>query len=389
MTKVHIKTVVKTIVLLIITLAIISFPKEVTDAAKTGLTMWWGIVFPALLPFFVLSNLLMQYGIVEFIGIIFEPIMRPFYRVPGVGSFPLSLGLISGFPAGAKLTAELRQANLITQAEGERLVCFTNAANPLFIFGAVATGFLHRPELGIIIAVAHYGGNVLVGMIMRFYRYHEVSKPQKINGNIFKRAFYAMHKKNQVNSRPLGSILGTAVTDSVQTLLMIGGFIIIFSVLNRLMWQLHFLQYLLNFCKFILPTELTKPLFTGFLEMTNGIAAISHPSTNSLALTLLGIAFILGFSGLSIHAQVASILATTDISYLPFFWSKILHGTLATIITYTLIQNSTLTTEVLKINRYYQLNYQLDLLFTYGPLLTILTLLLYAIILLKHNRVEK
>ena len=82
--------------------------------------------------------------------------MRPLFRVPGVGGFAWAMGMASGFPAGAKITARLRQEGQLTKIEAERLVSFTNSSNPLFIFGAVSVGFFNNAKLGIILAVAHY-----------------------------------------------------------------------------------------------------------------------------------------------------------------------------------------------------------------------------------------
>lgn len=91
--------------------------------------------------FFILSELLISFGIVRFVGVLLEPFMRPIFRVPGVGGFVLAMGMASGFPSGAKLTTRLRQEGQLTRIEAERLVSFTNSSNPLFIFGAVAVGF--------------------------------------------------------------------------------------------------------------------------------------------------------------------------------------------------------------------------------------------------------
>ena len=111
-----------------------------------------------------MAELLIGFGIVQFIGVIFQPIMRPVFNVPGVGSFAWIIGMASGYPAGAKITAQLRKNNEITKVEAERLVSFTNAASPLFIFGAIAVGFFHHASLGILIAICHYLGNLIVGI---------------------------------------------------------------------------------------------------------------------------------------------------------------------------------------------------------------------------------
>ena len=55
---------------LLLTLAMIYYPKDVFDSAMVGLDLWWNVVFPSLLPFFILSEILMGIGIVHFIGVL-------------------------------------------------------------------------------------------------------------------------------------------------------------------------------------------------------------------------------------------------------------------------------------------------------------------------------
>lgn len=121
--------------------ALISHPKESLKASIKGLHTWWEVVFPSLLPFFIIAELLIGFGVVKFLGVLLEPFMRPIFRVPGIGGFVWAMGMASGNPAGAKFTVRLRNEGNITQIEAERLVAFTSCANPLFIFGAVAVGF--------------------------------------------------------------------------------------------------------------------------------------------------------------------------------------------------------------------------------------------------------
>ncbi len=69
------------------TISMVQYPKEAFDSAVMGLNLWWNVVFPALLPFFILSEILMGLGAVHFIGVLLEPLMRPLFNVPGVGAF--------------------------------------------------------------------------------------------------------------------------------------------------------------------------------------------------------------------------------------------------------------------------------------------------------------
>lgn len=326
------KTLFLSISVTVMAISLISFPQESFEASIRGLNMWWKIVFPSLLPFFIVSEMLIGFGVVKFLGILLEPLMRPLFKVPGVGGFVWAMGMASGYPAGAKLTARLRQEGHLTQIEAERLVSFTNSSNPLFIFGAVSVGFFHNPQLGGIFALSHYLGNILVGIIMRFYgRDHVEYRSIQKHKHLLRSAFSALHQTRIKDNRPIGKLLGDAVTSSIQTLLMIGGFIILFSVVNKLLLQLHITNLLASVVEKLLallsfPESLSIPFISGLFEITLGSRLTSEVQEATILQQIMITGFILGFSGFSVQAQVASILAQTDIRFQPFFIARILHG---------------------------------------------------------------
>jgi sporulation integral membrane protein YlbJ len=335
------KTIILALSVTLMALSIIAFPQESVSASIRGLDMWLEIVFPSLLPFFIVSEMLIGFGVVKFIGILLEPFMRPLFRVPGVGGFAWAMGMASGFPAGAKLTARLRQEGQLTKTEAERLVSFTNSSNPLFIFGAVSVGFFNNAKLGIILALAHYLGNVTVGLVMRFHGKNEPQKKLDKKKHSLRSAFSALHQTRINDNRPIGKLLGDAVTSSVQTLLMIGGFIILFSVINKLLFHLHITVFFAEAIKvifklFYLPVELSIPFISGLFEITSGSQLVSHIQEATLMEQAIVTSLILGFSGLSVHAQVASILAQTDIRFKPFFIARMMQGVFAAFYTFLL-----------------------------------------------------
>lgn len=323
-------------------ISMISLPKESFQASIRGLNMWWEIVFPSLFPFFVISELLIGFGVVSFIGVLLEPLMRPIFRVPGVGGFAWAMGMATGFPAGAKLTARLREEGQLTQFEAERLVSFTNSSSPLFIFGAVSVGFFYDPSLGIILAIAHYLGNFCVGFLMRFHGEEERSsyiEKRRSFLSILEEAVNRLHESRIRNGKPLGKLLGDAIISSIQTLLMIGGFIILFSVINKLLFLLHITSYLALIFEnilllFQLSSSLSVPLIAGLFEITLGSQMTSQVQGATLVQQAVMTSFILAFSGFSVQAQVASILAPTDIRFKPYFIARIMHGFLAGLITF-------------------------------------------------------
>ena len=329
------KTVFLSVTVIILAGSLITYPQETFDASLRGLNIWWKIVFPSLLPFFIVSEMLIGFGVVKFIGVLLEPLMRPLFKVPGVGGFVWAMGMASGQPAGAKFTARLRQEGHLTQIEAERLVSFTNSSNPLFIFGAVAVGFFHNPKLGLLLAAAHYLGNICVGVVMRFYGNEspQVSE-EKRKISKMRAALSALHHTRIKDNRPIGKLLGDAVNSSIQTLLMIGGFIILFSVINKLLYQLHITAMLaklmeLLFSSISFPDMLSIPFISGLFEITLGSQLISQVQDATLLQQAIITSFILAFSGFSIQAQVASILAQTDIRFKPFFIARIMQGIFA------------------------------------------------------------
>ena len=395
MNKSFIKTLALAVSAFILVSALIIYPKEAFDASLRGLNMWWTVVFPSLLPFFIFSEMLIGFGVVRFIGVLLEPFMRPLFRVPGSGGFVLAMGMASGFPAGAKLTARLRQEGQITVSEAERLVSFTNSSNPLFIFGAIAVGFFKNPSIGIILALSHYLGNICVGFLMRFHGSNDRTDELNKRPYSFKTALQEMHHTRLKDNRPIGKLLGDAVTSSIQTLLMIGGFIILFSVLNRLLFLMdittlvsHFFSYLLLLFGF--SQELSLPLISGIFEITLGSQMTSKVSDSVLWQQIAIVSFILAFSGFSVQAQVASILAETDIRFSPFFIARLFHGLFSVLLSlllwkplspYILAAQPAIKPEgadsPAALYSFDFLHEYLELCLSYGPLLTIFFLCFY------------
>jgi sporulation integral membrane protein YlbJ len=400
-----VKTLFLSLSVTILAVSLISYPQESFDASIRGLNMWWEIVFPSLLPFFIVSEMLIGFGVVKFIGVLLEPLMRPLFKVPGVGGFVWAMGMASGFPAGAKFTARLRQEGHLTQIEAERLVSFTNSSNPLFIFGAVSVGFFYNPHLGVILALSHYLGNICVGLLMRFYGKEspEVASEKRKKFKV-RSALSALHQTRLKDNRPIGKLLGDAVNSSIQTLLMVGGFIILFSVINKLLYHLHITATLAKAVEVILssisfPEMLSIPFISGLFEITLGSQLTSQVQDATLLQKAMMTSFILGFSGFSVQAQVASILAQTDIRFQPFFIARILQGIFASLFAlilwkpiYMRFNSNEQPSNALPVSFFGQgswADHFYHKMIEIGPLITILSLMVYVLLLFAKLKNQK
>lgn len=317
----------------------VTHPKTVFDGATAGVQTWWNIVFPALLPFFIVSELLMSFGVVRFMGVLLEPVMRPLFNVPGTGSFVVAVGYTSGYPIGAMLTSKLRSGGMISRVEAERLVSFTNNSSPLFMLVAVAVGMFNMPALGYLIAGSHYLGNLTLGLALRFYHYTDINRTpvQVWQGNWVLSAAREMFRVIKAEQRPPGRIISDAVKNSITNLLQIGGFIILFAVIISLLDQAGAIDLLASvMSRLLVPLgfapEIMPALATGLFEMTLGTRAASEAQAPLLQ-QLMAVSVILAWSGFSIQAQVVSMVSGTDIRLMPFFIARICHAGLATVYT--------------------------------------------------------
>jgi sporulation integral membrane protein YlbJ len=322
-----------------LTVTMVAYPDLAFASALKGLKIWWDVVFPALLPFFVAGQVLMALGVVSFMGVLMEPFMRPLFNVPGVGAFVVAMGLASGYPIGSVLTAKLRREGQLSRGEAERLMSFTNTADPLFMAGAVAVGMFGNAALGGIIMAAHYLGALGTGLVLRFYRANDRTPPPPATRHqgVLPRAFAEMVAARQRDGRPFGQVLGDAVRDSVQTLLLVGGFIIVFSVIIQILTRVGAVAWITSALAAVLGPlglhgQAVGSLVSGFFEITIGSQAAAQAPVPLLERVMLASA-IIAWSGLSVLGQVAAVTQGTGVSMLPYVVSRLVHAVLAAAIT--------------------------------------------------------
>ena len=325
---------------LALTLALVVFSEAGYRAALSGLKLFMEVVLPSLLPFFLLSDVLMSLGVVHFLGECFEPIMRPVFNVPGIGSFVFSMGLAAGYPMDAVLTAKFRKQNLCTRVEGERLLAFTNSADPLFIFGAVAVAMFHDPALGAAIAFGHYLGALVVGGLFRFHGRGEEDtvdvRGGRLSGHrkgLLTRAIEAAVNAHERDGRSLVQVLNDAIGESARTLVTIAAFMMLFAVLLRILEVTHGIVVLDLPVQAVLravglPLTLTHAAVSGLFEIDLGCAAAAVAHAPLVAKVVMAGA-IIAWSGLSVHAQVLSVLSGTDLRIGPYYVARALHAAIA------------------------------------------------------------
>ncbi len=345
---IKIKKNIFAILFLLFSISLLIFANNNLLAVKSGLTLWATSVVPTLFPFFVATELLMHTNIIYYFGKLLNKFMKPLFNIRGEGAFCFIMGLISGYPIGAKIASHFRKENICTKAECERLLSFTNNSGPLFIIGTVGISMFGNTSIGLLLFCTHILASFIVGFIFRFWKYdfrnsnsilsRFFKKNKNLNRNIDDTSFNKYKDNNFVKISNLGSIIAESITNSTSTILMIGGFIIIFSSIISIFKASGLLNIItvifspiFNF--FEINTELISPIFTGLLEVTNGLSLIASVKIKAISINIILASFVLGFGGISVLLQVWSVISKTDLSIKPYFYGKLLQGFIASILT--------------------------------------------------------
>ena len=270
-----------------------------------SLNMWIKSIIPSLFPFFVISDILINYNITNYIPKFIRKMFSYIFNISDNAVTIFFLSLISGFPSNARNARMMVDNRLISSDEASHILMFTHFSNPLFILGTVAVFFLKDEVLGVIVLVSHYLSNIIIGILFR-------------KNNTVSNLHYTLSDGKCQN---FPKVFIRAIKNSIDTLLTILGTLCCFLVLSSII--INRLKLGLYNCT----------LLKGILEITMGLESLSFLDISNLYKIVISTMFI-SFGGLSVHMQVLSFLIDSDISYKPFFMARIIQACLAGMICY-------------------------------------------------------
>lgn len=321
------KTVLLASLSLLLVVAIILQPDAAFQSSLQGLTVWWNIVFPGLLPFLVLYELIAAFGLAHAAGALLQPLMGRLFKLPGEAALTIVLGWMGGYPGGAEATASLRKRNIVSKQQGQRLLALSHMPNPLFMLVVIGAGFLHKPIAGFIIAAAVWLSAIWITLLITWLSRKEhsdlpaasahaenIQKPSMLH-----QAAEALRLGREQDGRSFGKALGDSVATSVQRLMMIGGFMIFAAVLAKLAEPL--LSPLLDQAGLAF---MGQAFFEGHLG-AYAAAVWDAPGTSTIA-NAAAIAAVLAWSGFSGILQAGYSISGTDLKLLPFIAWRAAHA---------------------------------------------------------------
>lgn len=302
--------------ILLLLVFLLCFPAEALAASKEGMGLWLNTLIPTLLPFLILTDLLIRTKTAESVLMPFQRLWKILFGISPAGAYALILGLLCGYPMGAKITSDLYTHGRISKREAEYLLTFTNHASPVFLY----TYLIHicledqvkvGPVFGILLLAS--------GLTMMFFRFC-VFKNNTATPIITKT------KEKEEPSAPgvTGTLLDASIMNGFETITRLGGYILLFSILSacvRHYWK----------------TEgMAEYLFLGALELTTGLHFLAG-SGFPLPVRYLCSMSMAAFGGVCIFAQTKSLL-NRELSVLPYISAKCLNAAVTAVLILFLVQ---------------------------------------------------
>lgn len=290
-----------TLLFLLLTFCILTNSPLSMTYASLGLELWFRKMVPALLPFMILSGIMVRLGLTEKMSMVLYPALGPVYRVRKNVVYCMMLGFLCGFPMGAKVTADLLKRDLLTPDEGEYLLAFCNNIGPVYFCSFVL------PLLGLRLVFPYlfgmYGIPLVYGLFLRYtvfrnrlYTEREVRRPPRPP------ELMIAALPGKATALGLLAAADESIVSGLSGILTLGGYMILFNLLNL---PFHLL----------LRREpmLTAPL----LEITGGLSMLG----GKLPLYSL---LVLSFGGFSCIAQTYSCIRDTGLSTGNYIRHKVL-----------------------------------------------------------------
>lgn len=237
--------------------------------AKEGIILCVESLIPSLFPLLVFTNIMNS----VFIGTEI-PFMRPLGQLLGIpqgGESLLILGMLGGYPVGAKAIYDTYESGQISANTAKRLLGFCNNAGPAFIFGIVGTMFKSSTIIWAVWGI-HILSALLTGALL----------PGKT-------------KEICCNKKKFNISFSQSLNKSIKTMASICGWVIIFRMI------IHFLN---RWILYVLPEYITGCIF-GILELTNGCIALRDIPFDGLKLIICS--GLLSFGGLCVYMQTGSV----------------------------------------------------------------------------------
>ncbi|MCM1400197.1 MAG: hypothetical protein NC225_12035 [Clostridium sp.] len=272
----------------VITLIIFVMDSQTVIAGAThGLMLWYQNVVPILLPFMLISAL-----IVNSIS------QKQAANSNSAILSTLFLGILCGYPIGAKVTSDYMNHGIYSKQTGNILLPLCNNSSPMFISGYITNYILGGKISFLTIMALIYIPYVLVSLV--FVLLGRLKKSSSNSTTSLKKI-----KRTQISS-------GDIIENSITAITCVGVYIMLCSII-------------IEFINHVSPLPENYNLFlAGMMEITRGTEIFYLNSPLDLKIKTALIIGFTSFGGISALLQTNKVISNSELSVIRYIVIKIL-----------------------------------------------------------------
>ena len=254
------------------------------EGMREGLSLCARAVVPALFPSLVLCEALLRGELLQ------RPLCalsRPIARLLGLceaGAEAVLLGLLCGFPVGARAAIRAYDRGRIDACECERVFAASGPPSLAFVFGVAAPAVSSARGVGLALCLSVWGSSLLVSILWRLVLSRDrIQKSLRI-------------PSPPSPTPPPAKLLTDSVKAATESMLLICAYVVLFTTLCDTLERILSPMGL---------SETLRAILIAPLELSTGILrAATLPSATRACLC----ASLAAWSGVSIHCQLLSLI---------------------------------------------------------------------------------
>lgn len=352
------------VLILFFILNMIISPAKFIAQGLNGISAWAFNVLPSVLPFMFFTKALSSLGQIEKLTRPFQRVTKTLFNTPPISFYSFFMAILSGYPVGSKMIADLYMQGKITKDESYRMSAFCSTSGPMFIIGAVGVGMFKSSIIGYILFISHVFSAFLNGLIYRKLGCKKSNDKNKQNKNLKiektanksenvdiniaiskqikdkknerendnnkisteidtqnENIKFQTNKENNISKTP---DISEIVLSSTLAILSVGCIITIFFIIIECLSPI-FNLFPENFSAFL----------EGLVEITKGCLSLSALPNVKLAVVLAS--FVISFGGISTLLQSLTMLQQVKMPVKLFALQKLTHALLSALISAILV----------------------------------------------------
>lgn len=270
---------------------IITMPQTAFKGALSGLNLWANIILPGLFPAMIISSCLLS--------------LFPFGKSASY-LYIITTGIFCGYPIGSILCSNYNINNK-DETFCERIMAYINISSPSFVMNYILSMTFAKDFNPVLIIICIYLPVAEMLLIQLFI--YKKEKPLTLSPH--KTAINPNNIKSINTSSNFNEILDNSIWTSINNVLKLGGYIVLFACI----------------CRYIIEIGVLDELFTSILcsvtEITNGISLVDSLCISS-ELKMVIILTSNAFGGLSTIMQTMGMINKSSLSIKKYIYHKII-----------------------------------------------------------------